>query len=297
MTRIAISPRFATRTLPNMRPGRLSVCVRRPLSVALAVLGAALAAPAAAPAALQFERCGGYGYSCARMSVPLDRSGAVPGRVSLRVQRVRSRVRPARGAVFVLAGGPGQSATAAFAGDGVGLLYPAYRRRDVIVFDQRGTGLSGAIRCRAMERANLFDAGVAGGRCAAALGARRAFYTTPDTVEDMEAIRRAARVCTGSRCSAPRTARRWRWPTRCATRPTSSGMVLDSVVEADGPGQPLPRHLRGGAARPARGLRDAAARRFTRDPVADLQTLVRRLGGGLRGARGGRARAPPQAPG
>ncbi len=57
-------------------------------------------------------------------------------------------MQPARGAVFVLAGGPGQSATEAFAGDGVGLLFAAYRSRDVIVFDQRGTGPLGR-RCAA----------------------------------------------------------------------------------------------------------------------------------------------------
>ena len=64
------------------------------------------------------------------MSVPLDRSGRVPGRVSLLViQRLRARQHggATRPPLFVLAGGPGQSATAAFGGDGAGLLYPAYR--------------------------------------------------------------------------------------------------------------------------------------------------------------------------
>ncbi len=50
------------------------------------------------------------------MSVPLDRSGAVPGRVSLFVKRVRARRRggATRPPLIVLAGGPGQSATDAF---------------------------------------------------------------------------------------------------------------------------------------------------------------------------------------
>ena len=68
-------------------------------------------------AALRFERCGAYGFECARVSVPLDRTGALPGRVSLFVKRVRARERPRRGALFVLAGGPGQSATDAFGGE------------------------------------------------------------------------------------------------------------------------------------------------------------------------------------
>ncbi|HEU0025028.1 MAG TPA: hypothetical protein VFQ12_10370, partial [Thermoleophilaceae bacterium] len=143
--------------------------VRRHLLVGLTA-AVAVIAPSPADATLRFERCGGYGYSCARLHVPLDHSGAVPGRISLRVQRIRSRIRPSRGAVVVLAGGPGQSATAAFAGDGASLLYPASRSRDVIVFDQRGTGLSGALRCRSLERANLLEAGVAAARCATSLG-------------------------------------------------------------------------------------------------------------------------------
>ena len=112
----------------------------------------ALAAPA--EAVPRFERCGPFGFECTRVSVPLDRSGALPGRVSLFVKRVRARERPRRGALVVLAGGPGQSATDAFGGSALSVLYPAYRNRDLIIFDQRGTGRSGLLRCRALERAN-----------------------------------------------------------------------------------------------------------------------------------------------
>ena len=146
----------------------------------------ALAAPA--EAVPRFERCGPFGFECTRVSVPLDRSGALPGRVSLFVKRVRARERPRRGALIVLAGGPGQSATDAFGGSALSVLYPAYRNRDLIIFDQRGTGRSGLLRCRALERSNLLDAGTAAGRCAARLGPRRALYTSRDSAEDIEAM-------------------------------------------------------------------------------------------------------------
>ena len=156
---------------------------------AIAAAWLVLAAPAAAEP--RFKRCGAFGFECARVGVPLDRTGALPGRVSLFVKRIRARERPRRGALVVLAGGPGQSATDAFGDDALAVLYSAYRHRDLIVFDQRGTGRSGLLRCRALERANLLEAGAAAGECAARLGPRRASYTSRDSAEDIEALRLA----------------------------------------------------------------------------------------------------------
>jgi pimeloyl-ACP methyl ester carboxylesterase len=241
----------------------------------VAAAAAALALAAPAEAGLRFERCGPFGFQCARLTVPLDRAGAVPGRVSLFVKRVRARVRPARGALFVLAGGPGQSATASFGGDALSVLHPAYRRRDLIILDQRGTGRSGLLRCRPLERANLLQAGAAAGRCAARLGARRAFYTSRDSVEDIEAVRLAlgyerialfgtsygTKVALGYALGHPANVER---------------LVLDSVVESDGPNalyldtlQAVPRALR--------ALCRSACSAFTDDPVADVRRLVGRL--------------------
>ncbi len=260
--------------------------------VAVAAAGLTLAAPAQAQ--LRFERCGAFGFQCARVSVPLDHSGAVPGRVSLYVKRVRARGRATRPPLVVLAGGPGQSATAAFNGDALAVVYPAYRNRDLIVFDQRGTGRSGALRCRLLEEANLLSAGVAAGRCAQRLGRRRAFYTSRDSVEDVELVRRALRaervalfgtsygtkVALGYALSHPDSVER---------------LALDSVVEAGGP-DPFYRDTFEAV---PRALGAVCARRcsaFTRDPVADVARLVRRLAeaplrGRLVGPRGRRRAA------
>jgi pimeloyl-ACP methyl ester carboxylesterase len=246
---------------------------------ALAVLAALLAAaPPPADAALRFKRCGGFGLRCTRLAVPLDRSGRVPGRVSLFVERLRARRRPRVGATFVLAGGPGQSATDSFQGDGLGELYPTYRNRDLIIFDQRGTGRSGLLRCRLLERSNLLRAGGPAADCAARLGLRRAFYTTRDSVEDIEAIRRQlgiGRIALFGTSYGTKVALAYalRYPGNV------DRLLLDSVVEANGP-DPLYRDTFAAAPRVLRALCRVGCGRVTRDPVADVQRLVARLATG-----------------
>jgi pimeloyl-ACP methyl ester carboxylesterase len=237
-----------------------------------------LAPAAPADAALRFKRCGGYGFACARLSVPLDRSGAVPGGISLLVKRLRADRRLRRGATFVLAGGPGQSATVTFEGDGIGQLYGAFRNRDLIVYDQRGTGRSGLLRCRRLERANLLNAGRAAGDCANRLGPRRAFYTSQDSAEDIEAIRRelgVQRIALFGTSYGTKVALAYamRYPGNVER------MVLDSVVEADGP-DALYRDTFEAVPRALRTLCRSGCRRFTRDPLGDLTRLVRRLAAG-----------------
>ena len=267
--------------------------MKRAAAASIALMALLAAAPSA-HAALRFKRCGGYGFACARVNVPLDRTGAVRGRVALHVKRIRAQRRPRRGAVFALAGGPGQSATFSFNGDGLGALFPAYRNRDLIVFDQRGTGRSGVLRCRRLERANLLDAGPAAAACARSLGRRRAFYTTQDSVEDIEAVRRAIGV---RRIALFGTSYGTKLALAYALRYPGNveRMVLDSVVEADGP-DALYLDTYAAVPRALRSLCRAGCRRFTRDPVADLQRLVRLLAAGpLRGrvvdSRGRRRKA------
>lgn len=161
-----------------------------------AALGAAavmaLFGAADASAALPFAygpKCGASNFECARLTVPLDRTGAVPGKVRLYVERARGAGRRS-GAVFALAGGPGQGATTlteSFNRD----LSGRVGRRDMIVFDQRGTGKSGALGCRALELPDDRPIDVRTAECAAQLGARRSLYTTRDSVEDLEAVRAA----------------------------------------------------------------------------------------------------------
>ena len=90
------------------------------------------------------------GFSCTEVPVPLDPSGAVPGTVSLAVGVQHTRA-PVRGTALLLAGGPGQAALPV-AAQTAGVLGPALAGYRLVTFDQRGTGLSGAINCPALQR-------------------------------------------------------------------------------------------------------------------------------------------------
>src|SRR3954451_18742424 len=126
------------------------------------------------------------GYECASLGVPLDRGGAVGGTVSLGLSRVAAASNPTRTAVVPLAGGPGQAALP-LAQDFAAFLAPALASRDLLVFDQRGTGSSGALSCSSLSTRATVVTAAAG--CAGELGAARAFYRTADSVADIEALR------------------------------------------------------------------------------------------------------------
>lgn len=181
-----------------------STAIRGTIGVLVALLAAASAAspasagsPASAASptsadALTFTPCQrSPGFSCAFLSVPLDRSGATAGTVTLSVERLQSGTTPSRDAVLALAGGPGQAATP-LAQDMAAALAPALAGRDLIVFDQRGTGSSGPLRCAALEGLeHLATIGALFERCARQIGAARGAYTTQESVADIEAIRQA----------------------------------------------------------------------------------------------------------
>jgi pimeloyl-ACP methyl ester carboxylesterase len=146
---------------------------------------------APAEAKLKWRGCPeAEGVRCAKLRVPLDRSGATPGKVSLRVARVAfSRKRDSH--LMYLSGGPGGAGVVEM----IDVLLEVPRlMRDftVLGFDQRGTGRSGLLRCKRLERDPRLRSTSAGEDCARRIGPKRAFYTTPDSVEDMEAIRVAA---------------------------------------------------------------------------------------------------------
>ncbi len=249
-----------------------------------AALSAAVALGAAAPpaGALDFSRCArGSAFRCAHLDVPLDRSGAVPGTISLLVERRPPTVGAARGAVLALAGGPGQAA-APLADDFATLLGAALRTRDLIVFDQRGTGKSGLLRCGGLERldqrpeATPAEVAAAGEACANALGAARAHYDTIDSVEDVEAIRQALgepRLTLYGTSYGTKVAEAYakRYPDHV------DGLILDSLVLPDA-GDPLARSTLAALPRVLGVLcAGGACARFGLDPLPDLRRLSARF--------------------
>ena len=127
-------------------------------------------------------------YSCASLSVPLDRSGAVAGSLALSVERRLAGATPSRDAVLALAGGPGQ-AVLPLAEYIPKAIAPALGSRDLLLMDQRGTGLSDPLGCSALEHfsnepvSRLFE------KCAQQVGPARGAFTTAESVRDIEDLR------------------------------------------------------------------------------------------------------------
>jgi pimeloyl-ACP methyl ester carboxylesterase len=146
--------------------------------------------------ALSFSACAANaGYSCTSLPVALDRGGGTPGTISLGIERKLAGPAPSRDAVVALAGGPGQ-ATLPLAPYIAEAVSPALVTRDLLLFDQRGTGSSGALECPALssqrEIAGARTYGELIARCARQLGPARGAYTTVESVQDLEALRQAA---------------------------------------------------------------------------------------------------------
>jgi len=137
------------------------------------------------------------GLLCSRVDVPLDRTGVVPGTISLHVETLPALGTP-RGAVFLIAGGPGQGSARAFdlgspsAASLFRYLFPGYT---LVAYDDRGTGDSGVLHCLGLQTTVTIDVetGLAA-ECAASLGPQRDFYSTHEHAEDLEAVRQVLGV-------------------------------------------------------------------------------------------------------
>jgi pimeloyl-ACP methyl ester carboxylesterase len=257
---------------------------RRWLLAGLATASLVLAlASDSARAAVPFKRCfRGEPVYCAIVRVPLDRTGRVAGTVPLHVARVKARRPPPpgqpRSAVVGLAGGPGQAALPILEGFYM-TISPALTTRDLIVFDQRGTGLSGLLRCPSLDHRPIGDRIKAVRDCAARLGPSRAFYTTRDSADDIEAVRRAVgvdKVVPYGTSYGTKVALAYaqRYPQQ------TERLVLDSLVDLDGP-DPFYRDTFEAIPRVLRDLcKDDACVGITTDPVGDLGALVKRLRAG-----------------
>jgi pimeloyl-ACP methyl ester carboxylesterase len=238
------------------------------------LLGTLSVATPAARAAIAWAPCTPAGYQCAGLAVPLDPTGATAGAVTLSLKRAVAPSNPTNTAVIGLAGGPGQAAIP-FAQKIATNIAPALGTRDLIVYDQRGTGQSGQLRCFAFSS----PGGTAGGAarsCANEIGPQRAFYRTSETVEDIEAIRREggyAKLVLYGTSYGTKVAEAYaaRYPANV------EALVLDSVVLPEGPdvfGRSSFQSV-GAILRQVCGA--TRCRGISGDPRGDLATLARRV--------------------
>jgi pimeloyl-ACP methyl ester carboxylesterase len=212
---------------------------------------------------------------CGRLAVPLDRAGVHAGGIRLRVRVLPPRQGPARETVVALAGGPGQAAFPLLRPMASRLGPRVLAHRRLVTFDQRGTGQSGPLRCpgidRVEERRRLASAV---GACARRIGPRRVHYTTADSVEDLEAVRRALGVprivlygtSYGTKVALDYAARHPQHVSR---------LLLDSVTPPTR--DPFERATLAAVPRVLRAICARGRCPFTRDPAGDLTKLTARL--------------------
>jgi pimeloyl-ACP methyl ester carboxylesterase len=223
------------------------------------------------------------GYTCSTLRVALDHSGRTPGTLDLRIAAA-DNVGAARGVLVVLTGGPGQGGVS-FVSRVRARMRALLRSYRLVMLDQRGTG-AGALRCPALQRAmgtsdlTVPPAGTVED-CARRIGPTRRFYSTADTVADLEALRAALgadKLTLDGTSYGTFVAERYAiaHPDRVAR------LVLDSVVPAAG----LDGLEADGMHETARVLRAVCrAQHCPGDPAADLAAVVRARHDGVGGPK------------
>ena len=138
---------------------------------------------------------------CSSLEVPENRAEPGGRKVKLAIAWVPARGEAEPDPMFMIAGGPGQSALDSYPTI-AGAFAEVNRKRDILLVDQRGTGGSNRLVCKDAEGKSSFtegeDFGLAtardfAARCAATLSktADLRFYSTSDAIQDLDAVRRA----------------------------------------------------------------------------------------------------------
>lgn len=130
---------------------------------------------------------------CGTLTVPEDRTNPDGRQIDLHIAVIPAITRsPEPDPVFLLAGGPGQSAAETFPAT-LSLLFNLHQDRDIVLVDQRGTGKSNPLRCIDPEAEVLTDAEALAilKECPKSLNADVRFYTTEIAMTDLNEVRAA----------------------------------------------------------------------------------------------------------
>jgi pimeloyl-ACP methyl ester carboxylesterase len=133
-------------------------------------------------------------FLCGSIKVPLDRANPSGEKIRIAFEILPSRNPKSKhhDPIFVTAGGPGASTTAAryyyaFVTEGMNA------KRDVVLIDPRGTGKSGVLRCGALQNGwnSIEELESDVGACGEKLGDAADRYGSGDIALDVDAVRRA----------------------------------------------------------------------------------------------------------
>jgi pimeloyl-ACP methyl ester carboxylesterase len=140
---------------------------------------------------LTLHRCDTAAPWCGVIARPLDPAGAIPGTIPVYFEYY-PRTGPHTGAgpssdtIVATEGGPGFPATES-RDEYLTLLQPLRSGHDVLIMDNRGTGRSGAIDCKALQNAAaLTDVDI--GACGRSLGSAAPLYSTALAADDLAAL-------------------------------------------------------------------------------------------------------------
>lgn len=135
---------------------------------------------------------------CATVVVPEDHSHPSGRQIGLHVAVIKAAsAKPAADAVLYLDGGPGGAATETFP-DLLPALNALQRTHHIVLIDQRGTGQSNPLICAPSASEHLDERVAKLQACTVQLEKRAdlRFYTTTDTVQDVEWVRKALHIPT-----------------------------------------------------------------------------------------------------
>ena len=130
---------------------------------------------------------------CGTLTVPEDRANPNGRKIELNVAVIPAIKRnPEADALFLLAGGPGQSAIEAYPAM-ISLMFQIHENRDIVLVDQRGTGKSNPLKCLGPEDESLTDEQVLAKlkACPETLDADLRFYNTEIAMTDLDDVRAA----------------------------------------------------------------------------------------------------------
>jgi pimeloyl-ACP methyl ester carboxylesterase len=130
---------------------------------------------------------------CGVLAVPEDRANRDGPQIELHVAVIPAvKRKPQPDPLFLLAGGPGQSAIETFPAM-ISLIFPIHEDRDIVLVDQRGTGKSNPLRCLDPDEESLTDQEALAKlkSCPEQLEADLRFYTTEIAMRDLDAVREA----------------------------------------------------------------------------------------------------------
>jgi pimeloyl-ACP methyl ester carboxylesterase len=179
--------------------------VKAPLALFLSFCCSASATPAAAQK-LPLKPCRLKGLAasalCGTLDVPEDRAHPQTRTLHIKVAVLRSLARtPRPDPLFLLAGGPGQSALESLGPLADAALGTVRRDRDLVLVDIRGTGASNPLECKLLDHEDdaplaerMRDDLLTPERLAACLkkwDADPAQYTTPAAMQDLDEVRAA----------------------------------------------------------------------------------------------------------